>query len=195
MTDTRKFWKDIWDKKGLSNSTDLLYLDGYDHLEVDFDSNLICKKIIDIMQIKKSETILEVACGAGFLSREFQKNYKYVGVDYSRFIIEKHKSLFPDHEVFTAPANNLPFEDMSFDNVFCFGLFQYLPDKKYADQVISEMKRVTKKSIFLGDLKDEKTRPEHFVYPSSELQEKGYEIFPCVYDHKDVARFNALRRV
>jgi len=191
---SKKFWKNIWDKKGASDSWDLLYLDGYEHLKIDFDSKEICNKIIELMNIKPGESILEVACGAGFLARELQE-YEYAGVDYSELIIDKHKKMFPSHNVGVSESNSLSFENKSYDNVFCFGLFQYLLNDNYAEQTISEMKRVARKGIFLGDLKTQTTRKEHFVYPKSKLVENGFNISPCLYNSNDVERFNASYRI
>ena len=53
-----------------------------------------------------NQSILDIGCSAGFLSRDFQK-YNYTGVDYSEPLIEKHKTLFPDHNVKVAEANSL----------------------------------------------------------------------------------------
>ena len=72
MTD---FWKDIWDTKGDSTSTDLLFLDGYEHLNIEFNSQDLCKKIARLGQFEYGEKILEVGCGCGFLARECQIHY------------------------------------------------------------------------------------------------------------------------
>ena len=154
---TNNFWREIWDSKGRSDSNDLLFLDGYEHLTQRFDSKEISDRILQELNASAGDTILEVGCGAGFLARELQ-NFKYIGVDYSGPIIEKHKELFPHHNVMVSEASSLPFADDAFDHVFCYGLFQYLPDRHYADKTIQEMERVCKGGIFLGDLKSEKTR-------------------------------------
>jgi ubiquinone/menaquinone biosynthesis C-methylase UbiE len=193
MNDNYKFWKSIWDSKGESESTDLLFLDGYEHLDVEFSSLDISSKIMDELSATSGESILEVGCGAGFLARDMQ-DLQYTGVDYSMPIINKHKQMFPEHNVEFAEAAKLPFNDNSFDYVFCFGLFQYLPTLYYAEQTIKEMKRVSNTAVFLGDLKDETTRKTHFVYPREELQNKGYKILPCFYGSNDVYRYNAILR-
>lgn len=192
MSDNYKFWKKIWDTKGSSNSQDLLYLDGYDHLEHRFNSKQIANSILKQLDVDENNSILEVACGAGFLAREMQ-HLNYTGVDYSEPIIIKHKSIFPDHNVLVSESSALPFGDNQFDYVFCFGLFQYLPNREYADKTITEMNRVCKKKMFLGDLKSEKTRDTHFVYPLDTLIEMGYVITRCLYDKEDKTRYNALR--
>ena len=187
-----KFWKEIWNSKGSSESTDLLFLDGYEHLDSDFSSKQIANEIIETLGIRKTNTVLEVACGCGFLSREFNDYCNYVGVDYSEAIIKKHKIMF-NHEVFTCEANNLFFDDNSFDYVFCYGLFQYLPNLIYAEKTISELFRVSKKGIYLGDLKKTKTRDQHFVYPIKKLEDKGFMFTKCIHTPQDSSRFNAFK--
>lgn len=189
----KQFWKNIWDSKGESDSTDLLFLDGYDHLDISFNSKQICERIIELTHIQARSSILEVGCGAGFLSRDLQ-HYRYSGVDYSQKLIDKHLHLFPSHNVSVSEASNLPFEDNLFDLVFCFGVFQYFPNKTYANESINEMYRVSKNMIFFGDLKARASRDTHFVYPLEELTQHDYEISPCVYDPSDKHRYNICLR-
>jgi ubiquinone/menaquinone biosynthesis C-methylase UbiE len=190
LGDKRKFWKTIWDSKGKSQSKDLLFLDGYEHLDIKFSSKKISDTILKLTGAKLNDTILEIGCGAGFLAQELQQ-YDYWGVDYSKWLIKKHVSLFPEHNVMMSEADDLPFEDNSFDIVFCYGVFQYLPSTEYAEKAIEEMKRVARKAIFLGDLKKKQTREEHYVYPSARLYDKGYEFSKCVYQPENKDRYNA----
>ena len=187
------FWKQIWDTKGNSETNDLLFLDGYDHLNRDISSQVIAHDIIKTLSIEEGSQILEVGCGCGFLSREFVDLYSYVGVDYSQSIIGKHQHLF-NHEVYCCPADQLFFEDKTFDYVFCYGLFQYLPSHEYANIVLDEFERVSRKGILLGDLKTEQTRETHLIYPKSDLRERGYNFTACSYDPTDPVRFNAVRQ-
>ena len=92
MNENYKFWKKIWDMKGNSDSHDLLYLDGYEHLSNKFNGKEISDNILKQIEASEDSSILEVACGAGFLAREMQ-SVKYTGVDYSRPIVQKHKNL------------------------------------------------------------------------------------------------------
>ena len=172
---TKEFWKKVWDAKGESASNDLLYLDGYEHLNIDFNSDTICDKIVATMNISPGDRVLEVGCGAGFLARELQV-YDYV----------------ENHTVMVAEGCSLPFDDGSFDKVFCFGVMQYFPSRDYADKALDEMKRVARSSIFLGDLKIAATRQEHFVYPQNDLEEQGYQFTECLYVPNDVERYNAF---
>ena len=187
------FWKEIWDSKGLGESNDLLFLDGYEHLEIKADSKVICKGISDTLKINEGESILEVGCGAGFLARELSIKYEYVGVDYSQPLIEKHKSLFPEHKIQCSEAINLPFPDKYFDYTFCFGVYQYLPDDEYAIGMIKEMERVSKKGILLGDLKEDATREQHLPCPKNKIKDLGFKEVDSFYISGDCYRYNAYK--
>ena len=84
------FWKDIWDSKGRSDSKDLLWLCGREHLDIPWNSKKEFENIKHLLNLKENDKVLEVGCGAGFLSREFV-DYDYRGVDYSKSLIQKHK--------------------------------------------------------------------------------------------------------
>ena len=69
----------------------------YDNLlekeENTYQKNLILPNILRLLEIKKGETILDLACGQGFFSREFSKaGAKVVGVDISKELIELAKN-------------------------------------------------------------------------------------------------------
>jgi len=184
------FWKDIWDSKGSGDSDNLLFLDGYEHLDIEIHSKELVDGILFSLGIEKGQSILEVGCGAGFLAREMSDDFSYSGIDYSQSIIEKHKKLFPRHHVTCAEAVDIPFENDSFDFAFCFGVYQYLPSEEYADQMIKEMKRVARKGVFLGDLKENATREEHLPCPKERLLDKGFKLVESFYDSDDCYRYN-----
>ena len=189
------FWKQVWDSKGMSEESNLLFLDGYEHLEVSIDSKVICRAIAESVGILDGESILEVGCGAGFLARELSTDYNYLGIDYSAPIIEKHLKLFPSHNVWVSEANNIPFADDSVDYAFCFGVYQYLPDEEYAMKMVSEMKRVSRKGILMGDLKDLATRKQHLPCPREKIEALGFSILEPFYLAGDATtRYNALLR-
>lgn len=198
MTSKYEFWKNIWDVKGNSDNTDLLYLDGYDHLPAKFSSWDIAKQIRDQLKIRDEEYVLEVGCGAGFLGREFSRFCLYSGIDYSAGLIEKHRRMFKN-QVFVCEAGDLFYPDKSFDYVFAYGVFQYFPNKKYAKKVVSEMLRVAKRSIFVGDLKTIKTNDKHLCYEPYEFRDMflgefltKYETTPCLHDKNTTERFNVI---
>ena len=143
-------WKSFWHRRGEGSTTDLLTLDGYRRLSNTpsiFEKHI--QDIQDTLGIDENSTVLEVGCGAGAMAQFF--NCDYTGVDYSETLLEKHRSILGNNVSF-AEANDLPFEKNSFDYVITIGVFQYFPDENYVNNAISEMQRVAKKAIFIGDL-------------------------------------------
>ena len=172
MLENYNFWKNIWDNKGKDVDESLIDSAGWTNINIPISSKQITEGIINLSNTNNQDKILEIGCGVGFLSREFNSNY--TGVDYSKDIVDKHLSLFPSHDIQVANADSLPFEDNSYDIVFCCGVFQYLPNESFADSVINEMIRISRKSVLLVDLKNTKTHDKHFVYSKDKLIGKSH---------------------
>ena len=104
-----------------------------------------------------SDKLLEVGCGAGMLLIPLSKLAKTAhGVDLSLSLINKLRKAHPELNVFVAGANNLPFENESYDKILVHSVFQYFPSTKYANDVVFELLRVCKKpgSILIMDVPD-----------------------------------------
>jgi len=110
---------------------------------------------------KRPMRVLEVACGTGrfmtFLRDNLPKDTEFTAIDLSPFYLEKamenddryrggKKRTKDDHPVrfVQAQAENLPFEDDSFDVVVCVYLFHELP-RAIRKKVVNEMSRVVVK--------------------------------------------------
>lgn len=183
-------WKDIWDNKGRSLSKDLLWLCGREHLDIKWDSKKEVGVIKDLLGIKSNDKILEVGCGAGYISREFQ-NYDFIGVDYSQPVVDKHKELFPSVDVRLSESTNLSFTDNYFDVLYCSGTFQYLPNEEDCKKSIKEFIRVTKRAVLILDIKVEPTNPNHYCLPKKCFQEYGFKIYDGTYEELH-PNYNAL---
>jgi len=87
--------------------------------------------------------VLDVAIGDGVPYSESLLNHGYSvsGVDLSPDLVEMVRNKFPDIKVKVGDAENLPFEDNSFDIVICFRSMWYFPDVLLA---IKEFLRVVK---------------------------------------------------
>ena len=175
-------WKEIWEKKGNSTLIDLRTLDGFENTSL--DEKAAAAAIIRQMNIQRDNKILEVGCGAGMISQFLDCDY--TGIDYSSSLLAKHRALVKKN-VYYGEANSLPFDDKAFDKSFAFSVFQYFPNHAYAEQVISEMKRVTKSCVFIGDLPITSHSPDHLVFrPETFL---NWIVSPGFYN---LRRFNVF---
>lgn len=171
-------WKEIWERKGNLQTTNLLILDGSERHPLGLDKKIV-SGIITRMDINPSDRILEVGCGAGMLARHFKmKGYNYQGVDYSNSLVKKHKEIIGG-EPLVAEANNLPFEDGFFNKVYSWGVFLYFPSKEYTFQAILEMRRVcaSPRTIYLGDLPIISHRESHLLFKREEFKGKFFSGF------------------
>ena len=83
------------------------------YLETDKDSyqeKVIAPNVLRILDVKKGDSILDLACGQGFFSRKFfEKGALVSGVDISPELIAKAKKYQARISYFTSPAHKLPF--------------------------------------------------------------------------------------
>ncbi len=90
-------------------------------------------------------SLLDLACGAGYFLREVAKLHPggvlLSGTDISGTAIEMAKQECPQAEYTLAVAEDLPFEDRTFDAVTCLGSMEHFLD---IGKAIREMKRVSK---------------------------------------------------
>lgn len=83
-----------------------------------YQKDVILPNLLRLMEIKPGETVLDLACGPGFFSREFHaRGAKVTGVDLSKELIALAKKRSPVGIRFrVAPAHDLPFiEDATVD--------------------------------------------------------------------------------
>jgi ubiquinone/menaquinone biosynthesis C-methylase UbiE len=180
------YWKEVWERKGRSDSDCLGELDGYDlNPEVIKE---IAREIVKELDIKETDKVLEVGCGAGGLA-QYIKCGQYVGVDYSSSLVKKHIKIL-NNSVLQGEANDLIFKDKTFDKVICFGVLLYFPNKEYAKQAIAEMKRVAKEAIYIGEIPITSHSEEHLLFDKSEFD--GWKITDGYYRP---SRFNAVYKL
>ncbi|MEH2081153.1 MAG: class I SAM-dependent methyltransferase [Nostoc sp.] len=183
-------WHDVWERKRHLDTVDLKELNGYE--ETTIDPKMVANQITKILEIKPTNKILEVGCGAGMLAQYL--NCDYVGVDYSQSLVKKHIKLL-NNSVIHGSGNNLIFKDNSFDKAFSYSVFHYFPNLEYAQTVIEEMKRVSKTSIFIGDLTIRSHRSEHILFkpqnfPMAEISKGFYnpDRFNVLIKHNSIVQ-------
>ena len=157
-------WKKIWLRKGKEPTNDLLVLNGYENRNI--SPSYVAKKIQDTLGFNQNSSVLEVGCGSGMIAQYYDCNYG--GVDYSETLVKKHIDIL-GNTVYVADADKLPFPDKSFDYVFSMSVFHYFPNADYVKRAISEMSRVARKNIFIGDLPMSSHDDNHLLFSKSDF--------------------------
>jgi ubiquinone/menaquinone biosynthesis C-methylase UbiE len=99
------------------------------------------EKLIEAAEIKESDKILEVGCGAGHILEKVRKGKLY-GIDISEIQIERTKKRMGDKvELKKAPGENIPYEDKFFDKILCSEVIEHVIDPR---EVLKEISRVMK---------------------------------------------------
>ncbi len=105
-------------------------------------------EIIDELKIT-NEKVLDVGCGTAFYSYLFKD---YTGIDNSKGMLSKTKA-----NVIHGEAENLPFEDKSFDVVISITAIQNFTN---IEKAIKEIRRVAKNKIAISIIKRSKKLKE-----------------------------------
>ncbi|WP_223592388.1 class I SAM-dependent methyltransferase [Neobacillus bataviensis] len=181
----KETWREIWTRKGKVSGSreDLLSYNGYEATQIDMPE--VVAQIVKALDIKPTDKVLEVGCGAGALAQYL--NCDYVGMDYSPSLVKKHIEIL-GNSVIVGEANDIPFKDKSFDKVICYGVFLYFDSEEYAQQAISELKRVAKKALMIGELPIRSHRLEHKLYKKEDFSD--WAITDGFYDPYRNDRFN-----
>ena len=108
------------------------------------------RTLIDEMQLRPGETVLEVGCGTGVLDRWLAHHtrgaHRIVGVDINRYLLQEAEALSRKEGLEDAityregSAEALPFSDNSFDITMSATVIEEVDAKK----LLAEMVRVTK---------------------------------------------------
>lgn len=183
-------WKNIWNNKSVQTcSTDiigsLIKANGFDTGCGDYSVEqwrIMTAWIIRILDISTESKVLEVGCGSGALLYEInvQSNSKIFGYDYSSSLIN-FANLYVKGEFKVSEAILNPFEPIKFDVVISHSVFQYFPNKNYANETIAAMSRALNPGgrIAILDLNDESHKNNYYEerrrnYRNSEEYDKKY---------------------
>ncbi len=97
--------------------------------------------------VRKQETVLDVGCGTGNLTRKLLEvlddSGRVTAIDVSPRMVELAREKNPDSraDFLVADVSSLPFEDGLLDRVFCFSMWPHVADPKVA---LQEIKRILK---------------------------------------------------
>ena len=111
-----------------------------------YQNQVILPKLMNLLDIKKDEVILDLGCGVGyFCQKYFENNAKVIGVDIGEESIEVAKANTSSEIVYHAnTAEKLPFVTNS--SVDKITIILALQNIKFVDKVIAEAGRVLKKN-------------------------------------------------
>lgn len=108
--------------------------------------------LIGLIELYKIQSILDVGAGTGRVAQFLKTKYpelKIISVEPVKALREVgHEKGLTRNELMDGDATHLDFENESFDLVCAFGVFHHLGKPKIA---LSEMKRVSKKYLFISD--------------------------------------------
>ena len=109
-----------------------------------YQKDVILPNIIRLLDIKKNEVVLDLACGPGFFSREFfKKGAKVIGIDISEELIEIARKNSPKEiDFIVSSADSLSFlKDRSIDKITIILSIQNIEN---VHDVFKECRRVLK---------------------------------------------------
>ncbi len=115
-----------------------------------YQKAVILPNLMRILDPRRGEKILDLACGQGFFSEEIAKRHaEVIGVDISHELIEKadqrlHAMHLKNAKFFVSPANELKMiQNCTIDNIVCVLAAQNI---KELDETFAECARVLRRS-------------------------------------------------
>ena len=121
----------------------------YDQKRFDY-FRMMQRELITASKIPSPPTFLDLGCGTGwavcYVAKQFEGNGRFVGVDLANGMIERAKSNaegIANTEFYQARADDLPFEEGSFETVICSNSFHHYPDPVKA---LQEVRRVLRQN-------------------------------------------------
>ncbi|MDO5293514.1 MAG: methyltransferase domain-containing protein [bacterium] len=131
----------------------------FDQIAKDYDTSFDGKyvrsmypELVERIRKEKPKTVLDLGCGNGNVLAELMSDnkIKLFGADLSSQMVEEAMKRVPTGTFCVANAEDLPYEDNSFDVIVCNASFHHYTNPI---RVVEEMKRVLKKNgtLILGD--------------------------------------------
>ena len=88
-------------------------------------------QLIDLLDPKAGELILDLGCGSGQLTSKISESASVIGIDSSEEMIKASQDLFPDIDFYKMNADSFSF-DKPFDAIFSNAVLHWVKDQKTA---------------------------------------------------------------
>ncbi len=118
---------------------------------------LICQDIVQKLELTRSHRLLDIGCGAGFLSVELKPLCgTYLAVDGYK-VLKRLSGKIGLEGLVAAQGQYLPFRDDSVDRILIYSVLHYFPDLSAVLHLVRECLRVAKPGakILIGDIPNE----------------------------------------
>ncbi len=154
-------WKEVWEYRADTYSgASAAIIDGFDSGRGKMTNEslgYLLAKISELLDLRKSDMLLEVGCGAGMILEKLNIPHSHIaGVDYSFAMIREAKARVPKGTFCVAEACDLPFKKASFNKILVWSVFQYFPNFEYARKVLYSLMYCLKNPgiVLIGDVPD-----------------------------------------
>lgn len=150
------YWKEYWGNKNWTGShrdlNDYTWGKNTPLVPKKLHKEHFVEPILSILQLEPHHHVLEIGCGSGLLLKEIEpKVERLVGADISEKMLAHYEG---PAETVCCAANEIPFNEPTFDRIFMYGVCFYFPSTQYFQEVIEKCLRALKKDgfLFVGDV-------------------------------------------
>src|SRR4030067_1446047 len=155
----------------------LKYYGKYRHLlRRDLNDIPAFRVIRDFCETKKGGLILDVGCGIGYLLNwlSTSKNATGVGMDFTSTALKAGNKLFSNLTLVHGIAQNLPFNNGTFDCVIMFNVIEHI-EGHFHEHVLIEVRRILKRGGFLiiGTIDKDSIYRALFIHDKTHVHEFG----------------------
>ncbi len=125
---------------------------GYGGYKYDGRWRKVAKLMIQHYSLNQNSKILDIGCAKGYLLKEFNdllKKSTTIGIDISEYAVNNSHNKIKNY-LAVANSTELPFEDNYFDLTVSVNTLHNILDLKSLEISLKEIKRVSKKNIFIS---------------------------------------------
>jgi len=186
MKNNKNYWKDYWRNKNLKN------LDPQSQVARTRNKKPIndllwqetVSKIIEKLELKKNDIVLDLCCGNGLLATEiYQKVKKVYCIDINKRLLDVLKKKKIDNiKISHKDIAKVNFEKKKFSKVIWYSGIQYFSQKDIISLAFKIFKFSKEKCIFyIGDIPDEEKLWKYF---NNKSRKKNY--FESIANNKPI---------